>query len=53
MFMIYVLYRRFLKIIRVFGAVDSADEEVTKCHIRGEVASEPTLKLNKGVWRSW
>ena len=32
---------------------DSADEEVTKCHIRGEVASEPTSKLNKGVWRSW
>ena len=28
--------------IRAISAVDSADEKVTKCHVRGEVASHPT-----------
>ena len=28
-------------ILRAISAVDSADENVTKCHIRGEVASHP------------
>ena len=32
----------------MFGAVDSAEQKVTKCHVLGEVASEPKLIIIYG-----
>ena len=31
---------------QVRGAVDSADEKVTKCHVRGEVAVDEVNRAN-------